>query len=115
MAHFRSVAVGGNRLAICAEGSLPAGLQCSRLQGWLHSHWSAADIHIYYFIAFFFFFNRDFREPPLSIKDNRQNGKLADEIRLQQVAVELLKQPPKLLSGRFSGSPTCEVLRKVQC
>lgn len=66
-------------------------------------------------LLLFFFFNRDFREPPLSIKDNRQNGKLADEIRLQQVAVELLKQPAKLLSGRFSGSPTCEVLRKVQC
>lgn len=87
MAHFCGVAVGGNRLAICAEGSLPVGLQCSQLQGWLCSHWSAADIHTYYFIAF----NKDFREPPLSIKDNRQNGKLLDEIRLWQVAVELLK------------------------
>lgn len=91
MAHFRGVAVGGNRLAICAEGSLPAGLQCGQLQGWLRSRWSAADIHIYYFIAFFFFNNKDFREPPLSIKDKRQNSKLADEIRLQQVAVKFLK------------------------
>lgn len=78
-------------MAICAEGSLPAGLQHGQLQGWLCSHWSAADICIYYFIAFFFFFNIDFREPPLSIKANRQNGKLVGEIRPQQVAVKLLK------------------------
>lgn len=89
LAHFRSVAVGGNRLAICAEGSLPAGLQCGQLQGWLCSHWSAADICIYYFITFFF--NKDFREAPLGIKDNRQKGKPADEIRPQQEAVENLK------------------------
>lgn len=81
------MAVGGNRLAICAEGSLPAGLRRGQLQGWLCSRWSAADIRIYYFIAF----NKDLREPPLRIEDNKQNGKLTDEIRLQLVAVELLK------------------------
>lgn len=92
MAHFRGVAVGGNRLAICAAGSLAAGLQRGQLQGWLCARWSAADIRIYYFIAF----NKDFREPPLSVKDNKQHGKLTGELRPRRAAVELLKKLVKL-------------------